>query len=613
MGAIRVDFSASSGTFTFPFQVARDINPPLIIGWDFLLHYQAQVDLTVGALITDLTCIPLLQPHQLTPLVCNAVVSVDIEVPAWSEMTVPLALADSPYAATPHNYEGVLEPSSHSPVIVACTLASAHEGTIPVRISNPTSSVVTLHSGMLMGEFHSLIGREGECYCAVTKPNGTTHDPLNSTPTMDPTSPIDLSGSNLTPDERQHVEALIHDYADIFSQHADDYGRTNFISHTIPTGNAQPIRQRAYRASPTIRQEIKKQCDTLLDAGVIEPSSSPWSSPVVMVKKKTGGYRFCVDYRKLNQATTPDSHPLPRIDDTIDALAGNSYFSTMDLSSGYWQVTMDQRDSPKTAFTTGSDLYQFKVMPMGLRNAPSTFQRLMQLVLRGLHWESVLVYLDDVIVFGRSFDEKLDRLRVVFDRLRSAGIKLRPEKCHFFHEKVTFLGHVISTQGILPDLANVAKVREWPTPHNVTDVRAFLGLCGYYRRFVKSFAKIAHPLFQLTTKGTPFVWSDDCQHAFVSLRQALTNPPIMAFPVYTEPFQLHTDASNVAVGGGGGSSLSSRAVRSALLLMRAMPCQKRNVDGLHTTENSGPSFGQSVITNNTSKQSRSQSLLTTNH
>ncbi|XP_041462201.1 uncharacterized protein LOC121413446 [Lytechinus variegatus] len=209
---------------------------------------------------------------------------------------------------------------------------------------------------------------------------------------------------------------------------------------------------------------------------------------------------------------------------------------------------MDPADKEKTAFTTGTDFFQFTVMPMGLRNAPSTFQRLMQLVLRGLHWESVLVYLDDVIVFGRSFEEKLVRLRAVFDRLRAAGLKLRPDKCNFFKEKVTFLGHVISPTGVLPDPANIDKVRSWPTPKNVTELRAFLGLCSYYRRFVKSFAHIAQPLYNLIQKGAHFSWSGDCEHAFHTLRHTLISPPLMSFPDFSQPFTLHTDASNFAVG-----------------------------------------------------------------
>ena len=423
-----------------------------------------------------------------------------------------------------------------------CTLSSVVDDEIPIRVANPTSSSVTLYPGMPLGEFHPLLGRQGEQYCATL--SSSDHAPSTSSHLPS----FDFSSTSLTSSEQSQAISLLKEYANIFSSSPDDYGRTDLVQHTIPTNDSTPVRQRAYRASPIIRQEIKHQCDRLLEAGVIEPSSSPWSSPVVMVKKKSGSYRFCVDYRKLNKVTRPDSYPLPRIDDTLDALAGNVYFSTMDLSSGYWQVAMDPVDKVKTAFTTGTDLFQFTVMPMGLRNAPSTFQRLMQLVLRGLHWDSVLVYFDDVIVFGRTFDEKLSRLRAVLDRIRNAGLKLRPDKCTFFAKEVTFLGHVISSAGVLPDLANIHKVRSWPIPRNVTELRAFLGLCSYYRRFMKNFAHVAQPLHALTKKGVPYVWSDECEHAFHALRTTLISPPLMSFPVFSEPFTLHTDASNFAIG-----------------------------------------------------------------
>ena len=542
-GSILVDFSSHSSQFSFHFQVARGVNPAVILGWDFLCAHQANLDVARGSLSLSGVTLRLMGHDLVVPLVVSVVANEEVVIPPWSETLLPIPLCHDSFTSIPNHTDGVFSPHNELPVIPACTLSTVIDDSIPVRVANPTSSPVTLYPGMPLGEFHPLLGRQGEQYCATLSQSSSNSPSRSSLPQS-----IDLSSTSLTPCERSQAASLLHEYADIFSQYTDDYGRTNLVKHTIPTDNSPPIRQRAYRTSPSIRQEIKNQCDRLLEAGIIEPSSSPWSSPVVMVKKKSGSYRFCVDYRKLNKVTRPDSHPLPRIDDTLDALAGNVYFSTMDLSSGYWQVDMDTDDKAKTAFTTGSDLFQFTVMPMGLRNAPSTFQRLMQLVLRGLHWDSVLVYLDDVIVFGRTFDEKLNRLRDVFDRLRDAGLKLRPDKCTFFAKEVTFLGHVISSDGVLPNPANIDKVRSWPIPRNVTELRAFLGLCSYYRRFVKNFAQVAQPLYALTKKGTPYVWSNECEHAFNTLRQTLISPPLMSFPVFSEPFTVHTDASNFAIG-----------------------------------------------------------------
>ncbi|KAL7868371.1 hypothetical protein SRHO_G00097550 [Serrasalmus rhombeus] len=320
------------------------------------------------------------------------------------------------------------------------------------------------------------------------------------------------------------------------------------VRHTIRTGSAQAIRQRAYRTSPHMRAELDRQVQQLLDGDIIEESCSPWSSPVVLVKKKDGSYRFCIDFRKLNAVTIKDSYPLPRPADALDSLSGSCWFSTMDLASGYWQVELEPQDQEKSAFTTGHALYHFKVMPMGLTNAPPTFQRLMELVLRGLHWKECLIYLDDVLVFSRTFSQHLGSLEEVLGRFRSAGLKLKPTKCSFACSQVTFLGHVVSSQGLQPDAKNLDKVLNWPTPTTTTEVRAFVGLCSYYRRFIRNFSVIAAPLHALTQKGALFSWMPACEDAFQSLKHALTNPPIVAHPVFSQMFLLYTDASQDRIG-----------------------------------------------------------------
>ena len=285
------------------------------------------------------------------------------------------------------------------------------------------------------------------------------------------------------------------------------------LEHAIET-HGPPLRQPYRRQNPAVRREEMAQVQQMLSSNVIRPSNSPWASPVVMVQKKDGSLRFCVDFRQLNAATVKDAQPLPRIDDLLDALHGAKWFSTLDLKSGYWQVPITEQDKAKTAFRTSSgQLFEFNRVPFGLCNAPTTFSRLMDRVLADLHWETCLFYLDDIIVFSSTWEEHLARLRQVFERLRHANLKLGADKCTFAAKEVNYLGHRVTEEGLLPDSSLLAAIREIPPPKTATEVRSFLGLAGYYRRYVKGFAAIASPLHALTRKDAVFHWSEECQTA----------------------------------------------------------------------------------------------------
>ena len=357
--------------------------------------------------------------------------------------------------------------------------------------------------------------------------------------------------AKLDPKYHMRVCGMIHENQDVFLEPGNKLGRTHLVKHKIDTGDANPIKRRAYKPAISQKPIIEDQIEEMLAARQIVPSSSPWASPVVLVKKKDGSSRFCVDYRALNQVTLKDSYPIPNIQDCIDTLSGSNWFSTLDLASGYWQCEVDESDQPKTAFITHKGLYQFRVLPFGLTNAPATFERLMERVLSGMLGEQCLVYLDDIIAFGGSFEIAMQNLQQVLNRIREAGLTLKPKKCRLFRQSVSFLGHVVSSEGVSCDPEKIEAVKSWETPKTVTDIRSFLGFANYYRRFIKSFAHIASPLTALTQKNVIFEWSDECELAFQCLKQKLVEAPVLAYPTQesNSKYILDTDASLVGIGG----------------------------------------------------------------
>lgn len=354
-------------------------------------------------------------------------------------------------------------------------------------------------------------------------------------------------GKCLVPSERRRAEEFIRKESGAFVCDGIT-GQTDLVKHSINTGNCTPIKQKPRRVPLAKREEVQKLIDEMLLEGVIEESCSPWSSPVVIVKKKDGSSRFCVDYRKLNAATKKDSYPLPSINDTLATLAGSQWFSSLDLKSGYWQVKMAEADKEKTAFSTGFKLYQFRVMPFGLCNAPATFERLMETVLRDLIGKTCFIYLDDILVVGKDWADHLKNLKEVLKRLRDANLKLNPKKCRMFQKKLSFLGHTISPEGIHTDSKKISVIKKWPVPDNASQLLSFLGLCSYYRRFVKGFADVAKPLHRLTQKNVKFSWSEECEQAFLKLKEALCSSPILGYPQEEGLFVVDTDASNIGLG-----------------------------------------------------------------
>jgi hypothetical protein len=350
--------------------------------------------------------------------------------------------------------------------------------------------------------------------------------------------------------QEQLAEAvdLVLRYQDLFVDPDGKVGFTHKVKHKIDTQEAEPIKMHPRRKSFPEKQAIEQEIRKMLENGQIMPSKSPWGAPVVLVKKKDGSLRFCIDFRRLNEVTKKDAYPLPRIEECLDALNGSKFFLTMDLASGYWQVAMDPLDQEKTAFTTHMGLYEWIVMPFGLCNAPATFMRLMEMILADIVWSRCLVYLDDIVAFGSSFRVAFANLEAVFVRLRSAHLKLKPKKCELFRQQVEYLGHEVTPDGVRPAPGKVDALHDWLPPKSLAEVRTYLGFTGYYRRFVPDYSEKALPLTKLTKKNVPFAWGEAEQQAFEALRQDLMKVPLLYYVDTSLPFYLDTDASNYAIG-----------------------------------------------------------------
>ena len=434
----------------------------------------------------------------------------------------------------------------------------------------PTAVCVKQHDRYI--EFDML----NRCTRHVTLPGGTVVANLVQVQLMEMTAveghPQDgdrvfqCFGPDYKQDERpQWLLTSVRDNIDTFSATDLDLGRTEVTKHPMTLQDYIPFKEKARRVPPHMYDEVRQHLRQMLDLDVIRPSNSPWTSNVVLVRKPNGELRFCIDLRRINQRSVADAYYLPRIDETLDTLAGAKYFTSLDLKSGYWQVEMEEDAKQYTAFTVGPlGFYECNRMPFGLKNAPATFQRLMQRVLGDLHLNGCVVYIDDIVIYSKTEEEHEILLRKVFQKIREAGLKLSPKKCRFFQRQIKCLGHVVSAEGISCDPSKTAAVSTWPVPTTVKDVQKFLGFTGFYRRFIKDYAKVARPLTELlrgsnprkktgkkvakTVAKTEWKWGEDQDKAFQALIKHLTGPPVLCYPDFSKPFLLRTDASKQGLG-----------------------------------------------------------------
>ncbi|KAL0194732.1 hypothetical protein M9458_008304, partial [Cirrhinus mrigala] len=446
-------------------------------------------------------------------------------------------------------------------LLASPALLRVDSGTVYVPIVNVGTMDVVLYASTVIGTVNQVdvVSLPPEVAEVKTVTAKVSAQVVQVSPTVqEQIATLDLSV--LSEEEQGKVRALLEKYVPVFSTHDGDLGCTNLISHDIPLLDDIPVRQRFRRIPPSEYEVVKAHINQLLETQVIRESCSPYASPIVLVKKKDGSLRMCVDYRRLNSKTRKDAFPLPRIEETLDSLAGARWFSTMDLASGYNQVPVAEGDKSKTAFCTPFGLFEWNRMPFGLCNAPSTFQRLMERLFGDQQCQSLLLYLDDIIVFSSSVDQHLARLEVVLSRLQREGLKAKLSKCAFFKEEVHYLGHVISSEGVSTDPGKVEAVAQWPRPTNVSELRSFLGFASYYRRFVEGFAKLAAPLHRLvaqlanpkplkrSAREFAEAWSAECQCSFEGLKGKLTTAPVLAYADFSLPFILEVDASHGGLG-----------------------------------------------------------------
>ena len=376
---------------------------------------------------------------------------------------------------------------------------------------------------------------------------------------------INIGEASLSREQQSCFIDLIYDYKEVFSLYDSDLGFCDAVKHSTPTTMDKPVYLPHRQIPVQLQQEVRKCLESWLKQGIKRPSKSPYASQVVIVRKKSGKIRLCVDFRKLNAISIRDSFPLPRIEEALQAVQAAVWFTSFYLAQGYLQMAMEEADIPKTAFRAGSSgLFEFTCMPFGLTNAGASFCRLMEMVIGDQQFVTLLFYLDDICIFSNSADQMLDRIELFFSRLKQYQLKIKPKKSFFFQTEVSFLGHVLSAKGISPNPEKVDKVRDWPVPKTSKEVHSFIGLASYYHRFIPNFAKWSKPLNALImppahqakvhygemkkSELTEFVWSKECQEGLDALKHALTTAPVLAYPDYSQPFILETDASLKGLG-----------------------------------------------------------------
>lgn len=520
---------------THHFHVIDGLSIPYdgIIGSDAFIAKDGKIDYTTDSLILGDVTLPLSYKEPV------------YTIPARTESIIECTISN------PQIKEGLVLDQRYSDnlLIANCLVTVKPNNRINISVVNTSESPITLCSNLNL-----VLTPIDEISCSPSLhenvyniSSGKENVLLRNQKTLD-----QLRVSHLNNEEITALCEVCSKFSDIFYLPGDKLSCTNAVKHEIPTSSTIPIHTKSYRFPEVHKPEVQKQIDQMLDQGIIKPSMSPWSSPIWVVPKKMDAsgqrkWRVVIDYRKLNDITIGDAYPIPQISEILDQLGHSKYFSTLDLASGFHQIKMNESDASKTAFSVPQGHFEYTRMPFGLKNAPSTFQRLMNAALAGLQGIKCFVYLDDIVIYSHDLKTHCEKLASIFQRLRDFNLKLQPDKCEFLKKEVAYLGHIITEEGVKPNPEKIKAVTEFPTPLCPKDIKSFLGLVSYYRRFIPDFSKLSKPLTLLLKKDIPFLWQNEQQLSFEILKEALVTAPILAYPDFTQPFILTCDASNYAI------------------------------------------------------------------
>ena len=554
---VRVDLCVGSSVIRqHPVYIVPVMKTQCLLGTDVMRSLGAtiSIDWASGAVTVGSTDASVNQPQVQVGAVsaprCGRVIlSRDIVIPGRHEIVVKGETSSEQLMGTCVMYAPDDAFEEKYQVVAAHVLNTMKDDRqVNIRLVNPGEGSIKLYKGTTVGHLEPVtVMQESECPDDTVVRQMTSESPRGKAELDDIIQKLIDESDLKSLEEKERTAGLLMEYRDRFPADGT-LGRSGVVKHEIRTGDAPPRFMQPTRVDHSMREHLDGMVDDMLRRDVIRPSVSPYAARVVPVQKKDGSIRFCIDYRRLNADTTRDSFPLPRIDDCLDALSGAKWFHVMDLRSGYWQQELREEDRYKTAFTTHRGLFELNVTSMGLKGAPASFQRLMMVALAGLVWEICLVYLDDIIVFGRTFGESLERLELVLRALRRANLTLHPGKCSLFRKQVQFIGHVVSEEGVAPDPSKVSAVKHFPVPKSVRGVREFLGLASYFRRFIPRFADVARPLHRLLENSSRFQWTKECAASFHALKERLVSAPVLCYPNFHNTFTLTTDASDVGLG-----------------------------------------------------------------